>query len=138
MLFTGGVDSVIGHDPALAGVARDAYIEGATRAARQLRSAAPGADEIVLSGRVASEPAVHDALRAALAGLGEVRMLTGFAARAKQGAQGAALVADGLAGGTRRDLVDRLRIREATGTVLDHLHVITPAAARRRLGLRDG
>ena len=65
-------------------------------------------------------------------------MLTGFASRAKQGAQGAALVADGLAGGTRRDLVDRLRIREATGTVLDHLHVITPAAARRRLGLRDG
>ena len=75
---------------------------------------------------------------AALAELGELRMLTGYASRAKQGAQGAALVADGLAGGTHRDLVNRLRIREATGTVLDHLHVITPAAARRRLGLRDG
>jgi predicted butyrate kinase (DUF1464 family) len=138
MLFTGGIDSVIGHDPALADVAREAYIEGATRAARQLRSAAPRADEIILSGRMTSEPSVRDPLLAALAGLGEVRMLTGFASRAKQGAQGAAVVADGLAGGTRRDLVDRLRIREAMGTVLDHLHVITPAAARRRLGLRDG
>jgi predicted butyrate kinase (DUF1464 family) len=138
MLFTGGVDSVIAHDPALADVAREAYVEGATRAARQLRSAAPHADEIVLSGRMTSEPAVRDALLAALAELGEVRMLAGFASRAKQGAQGAALVADGLAGGTRRDLVDRLRIREATGTVLDDLHVITPAAALRRLGLRDG
>jgi predicted butyrate kinase (DUF1464 family) len=138
MLFAGGVDSVVGHDPALADVAREAYIEGAARAARQLRSAAPRADEIVLSGRMTSEPAVRDALLAALAELGEVRMLPGFASRAKQGAQGAALLADGLAGGTRRDLVNRLRIREATGTVLDHLHVITPAAARRRLGLRDG
>ena len=73
----------------------------------------------------------------ALADLGDVRPLAGFAAHAKQGAQGAALVADGLAGGTHQRLVERLRIREAKGTVLDHLHVISPAAARRRLGLPD-
>jgi predicted butyrate kinase (DUF1464 family) len=138
MVFSGGVESVIGDDPALAPIALEAYVEGAARAARQLQSAAPDADEIVLSGRMASEPAVRQALAPALAGLGDVRPLVGFAGRARQGAQGAALVADGLAGGTRQGLVDRLRIREATGTVLDHLHVITPAAARRRLGLRDG
>ena len=138
MVFRGGVESVIGHDPSLASVALDAYLEGAVRAARQLQSAAPGADEIVLSGRMASDPAVRDALAPALAKLGDVRPLTGFAGQARQAAQGAALMADGLAGGSQRYLVDRLRIREATGTVLDHLHVITPAAARRRLGLRDG
>jgi predicted butyrate kinase (DUF1464 family) len=137
-VFSGGVESVIGHDPALAQVALEAYVEGAARAARQLRSAAPRADEIVLSGRMASESSVRDALMPFLTALGEVRPLHGFAGRARQAAQGAALVADGLAGGSRRDLVNRLRIREATGTVLDHLHVITPAAARRRLGLRDG
>ena len=70
-------------------------------------------------------------------------MLTGVAHRcgrsrgsrvaAKQGAQGAALIADGLAGGRCAALVERLRIREATGTVLDHLHVISPETARRRL-----
>ena len=49
--------------------------------------------------------------------------------------EGAALIADGLAGGRHRDMVDHLRIREAGGTALDHLYVVTPADARRRLGL---
>jgi hypothetical protein len=31
--------------------------------------------------------------------------------------------------------VDALGIREACGTVLDHLYVISPAAARARLGI---
>ena len=86
---------------------------------------------------MASEPAVRDALMAALADIGPVRPLAGFASRAKQGAQGAAVIADGLAGGSRRGLVERLGIREAEGTVLDHLYVISPATARRRLGLGD-
>jgi predicted butyrate kinase (DUF1464 family) len=72
-----------------------------------------------------------------LTDIGEVRALTGFAPVTKQGAQGAAVLADGLAGGRYQDLVERLGIREAKGTVLDHLYVITPAAARRRLGLPD-
>jgi predicted butyrate kinase (DUF1464 family) len=137
MVFRGGVASVTEDDPGLEAVALEAYLEGAVRAARRLRTATPAADEVLLSGRMAAVPAVRDALAAALADLGEVRPLEGFAARAKQGAQGAALIADGLAGGARRDLVERLGIREAKGTVLDHLYVISPAAARRRLGLGD-
>jgi predicted butyrate kinase (DUF1464 family) len=54
---------------------------------------------------------------------------------AKHAAQGAALIADGLAGGQSAVLVDAMGIRDASGTVLDHLHVITPAAARARLGI---
>ena len=73
-----------------------------------------------------------------LADIGPVRLLTGFATIAKQGAQGAALIADGLAGGANRVLVDRLRIREAQGTVLDHLIFVSPAEARRRLGIEAG
>ena len=137
MVFRGGVASITEDDPGLEAVALEAYLEGAVRAARRLRTATPAADEVLLSGRMAAVPAVRDALAAALADLGEVRPLEGFAARAKQGAQGAALIADGLAGGARRDLVERLGIREAKGTVLDHLYVISPAAARRRLGLGD-
>jgi predicted butyrate kinase (DUF1464 family) len=137
MLFDGGVERIARDDATLAPVAFEAYIEGVARAARQLRSAAPSADEVLLSGRHALSPTVRERLAGAIADQGELRLLSGFAARAKQGAQGAALVADGLAGGTHRGLVDRLRIREAKGTVLDHLHVISPAAARRRLGLPD-
>ena len=64
-----------------------------------------------------------------------VRRLEGFARTAKQAAQGAALVADGLAGGANEALVNVLGLREAAGTVLDHLFVITPDAARHRLGI---
>jgi len=74
-------------------------------------------------------------LQRTLSGLGMVRRLEGFALVAKQGAQGAALIADGLAGGRHQALARRLRIGEAHGTVLDHLHLISAATARRRLSL---
>ena len=62
-------------------------------------------------------------------------MLFRSASVAKQAAQGAALLADGLAGGKSAALVDAMGIREARGTVLDHLYVISPAQARVRLGI---
>jgi predicted butyrate kinase (DUF1464 family) len=138
MLFDGGIERIVETDPSLRATALDAYVEGAARAARLLRTAAPSADAVLLSGRHAADPDIHGRLGAALADLGEVRRLAGFATRAKQGAQGAALLADGLAGGAHRQLVERLGIREAKGTVLDHLYFIAPATARRRLGLSDG
>ena len=135
LLFRGGVETITGHDAALAEVALEAYVEGACRAALVLASAAPEADEILLSGRMATDSVVGQRIADALARLGRVLRLGGFGARAKHGAQGAAILADGLAGGTHRALVERMRIREARGTVLDHLHVISPAEARRRLGI---
>ena len=91
---------------------------------------APLARDVVLSGRHASR------VGAVLAGQGDRRVLTlGHTVTTTQGAYGAALVADGLAGGAAKAIVDRLAIREASGSVLDHLHVIAPAAARARLGI---
>jgi predicted butyrate kinase (DUF1464 family) len=69
---------------------------------------------------------VHDA---------QPHVLTGFAATAKQAAQGAALLADGLSGGRAAPLVEAMGIRDAHGSALDHLYVISPAAARARLGI---
>ena len=134
-VFQGGVATITADDASLEAIALEAYVEGAVRAVRQLQSAAPEAEEILLSGRMAANPAVRAALLPALAALGPVRPLEGFATHARQAAQGAALIADGLMGGTHRAMVERLGIEEARGTVLDHLHVISPAAARRRLGL---
>jgi predicted butyrate kinase (DUF1464 family) len=135
LLFTGGVASFLEREPARRRIAIDAYVEGATKVVRQLRSSAPSADEVLLSGRNAAHSEIRERLEAHLADVGLVRLLTGFATQAKQGAQGAALMADGLAGGPHGPLVDRLRIREARGTVLDHLVVVSPADARRRLGI---
>jgi predicted butyrate kinase (DUF1464 family) len=64
-----------------------------------------------------------------------VKILSGFATVAKHAAQGAALIADGLAGGRASALVERMGIREASGTVLDHLYAISPQVARQRLGI---
>jgi predicted butyrate kinase (DUF1464 family) len=137
LLFQGGVETIGRDRPELRAMALDAFVEGVARLARQLRGAAPGADEIVLSGRLVADPALVARIAESI-GDGAVRRLEGFAATAKQGAQGAAVLADGLAGGRYRGLVERLGIREAHGTVLDHLHVISSTDARRRLGLTDG
>jgi predicted butyrate kinase (DUF1464 family) len=134
-LFQGGVSSLMEQDPSSQPVALRAYIEGAEKAVRQLRCSAPSADEVLLSGRNSANPDVLDGLVAPLSDIGVVRLLTGFAKTAKQGAQGAALLADGLLGGAEQDIVDRLRVREAKGTVLDHLIFISPTAARLRLGI---
>ena len=105
------------------------------KAVAALAVSAPDACEVMLSGRLARVAGVRDEFARRLAGVMAgvpVRVLTGFADVAKQAAQGAALIADGLAGGASAALVDALRIREASGTVLDHLYVITLPRRRAR------
>ncbi|MGH9258067.1 MAG: DUF1464 family protein [Vicinamibacterales bacterium] len=147
MLFEGGAASIARAPDAPETIANpgtgaervawDAYVESAVKAVAALSvSIGGGRPEVLLSGRFARTAAVREELTHRLAGIATaVREVTGFAAQAKQGAQGAALLADGLAGGASAALVERLGIREARGTVLDHLYVISAAAARARLGL---
>jgi predicted butyrate kinase (DUF1464 family) len=99
---------------------------------------APSACDVVLSGRLSRVVEIREGLVKRLARVvpgGRVGVLSGFAAVAKHAAQGAALLADGLAGGAAASLVETLGIREAAGTVLDHLYVISPRTARQRLGI---
>ena len=76
-------------------------------------------DERVLADLSDQRPDI-DAIRADVS----VDLVTGFAQTAKHAAQGAALLADGLAGGASAPLVDTMGIREASGTVLDHLYFV--------------
>lgn len=126
MLFRGGAGPLR---------AIDAFVEGALKAVRALMVSVPAPREVLLSGRALTEPGVREGLETGLEGVAPVRQLQGFARIAKTAAQGAALLADGLAGGRWRWLVDTMRLRAAHGTVLDHLSLITVATARRRLGL---
>jgi predicted butyrate kinase (DUF1464 family) len=89
--------------------------EGAAKAALALTVSAPAPREILVTGRNA--PDVLDALDTRLAHVAPVRSV------AKAAAQGAAVLADGLAGGRYAALVDRLGVRDASGTVLDHLRL---------------
>lgn len=125
LLFHGGV-----RDAGDEG--REAFLEGVHKSVAALRVSAPSANAVLLSGRMAAEDWVFQSLAARL---GRVRVLDGFGCVAKHAAQGAALIADGLAGGLARDLVDALGLRDAQGTVLDHLRIIDRQTAKHRIGL---
>jgi predicted butyrate kinase (DUF1464 family) len=115
-----------------------AYIESAVKAVAALLVSAPSALEVVISGRVATFDGVHRELARRLATFAPelaLHGLTGFAIRAKQGAQGAALIANGLAGGQDADLVNRLGIVRSDGTVLDHIVFFPASVAHERLGI---
>jgi predicted butyrate kinase (DUF1464 family) len=92
--------------------------EGAAKAALALTVSAPAPREVLVAGRLAHAPGVLD-------GLGErlVRVAPMHAVGRVAAAHGAAVLADGLAGGRYAELVDRLGVREAAGSALDHLRM---------------
>ena len=110
-----GADLSAGRDPRH----REGWLaleEGAAKAALALTASVPAPREILLAGRLA--PVVIDALGARLAHVAPVRIAEGLAA-----AKGAAVLADGLAGGRYAALVERLGVRDASGSALDHLRI---------------
>jgi predicted butyrate kinase (DUF1464 family) len=151
MLYRGGAAALAGEDPETldwlaapnttrAKAAWFAFMEGAVKAVAALLVSAPSAREVVISGRVSGFDRVREDLTRRLSSVApqlKVCPLRGFAKVAKQGAQGAALVADGIAGGRESELVSVLGVQRATGTALDHLALILPSDARARLGIRD-
>ena len=113
-LFRGGLDD-------LGPIARPAFFERLREALAGLRDRTRF-DRLYLSGSAATRPDLADDLAATLGRYGTVAPLGRLPdARVKHAAQGAALLADGLAGGRHADLVDALRLREASGTALDGL-----------------
>jgi predicted butyrate kinase (DUF1464 family) len=86
--------------------------EGAAKAALALTATMPAPREILVTGRNA-----RPEIATRLEHVAPVRLI------AKAAAHGAAVLADGLAGGRYVRLVDRLGVRDASGTALDHLRV---------------
>ena len=134
----GAVDWIVAPTTRAEKAAWLAYVEGAVKAVAALLVSAPSALEVVISGRVALFDRVRDELARRLTAVAPrlaLHRLTGFATRAKQGAQGAALIANGLAGGEDADLVRQLGIERSWGTALDHIVFFPPQLAYDRLGI---
>jgi predicted butyrate kinase (DUF1464 family) len=114
-LFTGGVASV-----ADAALGRRMFRESLIKAVAGLRSVSQ-TEEVVFSGRLLeSEPEAAEEVANDFGLLGRVVLLESLAgAWVKHAAQGAAVLADGLAGGSYAPLVEHLQLRAASGTVLD-------------------
>jgi predicted butyrate kinase (DUF1464 family) len=109
-LFSGGAES----SPEL-------FVESLTRTVAGMLAVHHALDAIVLSGRLLdSEPEVGALAERALSRLSAVGRLGSLpGARVKHAAQGAAVLADGLAGGRWQSVVEGLRLRHARGSVLD-------------------
>jgi predicted butyrate kinase (DUF1464 family) len=145
LLFGGGAATVAGTPDELVApsttrgeLARAAYVESAVKTVAALTVSVPRPREVILSGRMARVDGIRQELargiERVIPGV-PVRLLGVSADAGEPAARGAALLADGLSGGSSARLVELLGIREARGTSLDHLYVISPAAARERLGL---
>ena len=113
-LFRGGLADLGSDGP-------EAYRESLTKHVAALQAVTPF-ERIYVSGAGVERPDVAALTFEALSRFGTVIPLPSLpGAWVKHAAQGAALLADGLAGGPNADLVDSLRLREASGRVLDWL-----------------
>jgi predicted butyrate kinase (DUF1464 family) len=111
-------------------LAREAFVESLAKAVAAELRVVPRAREILLSGRLARIAGFREPVVAALSRLGSVRSL-GVDTVVKEAARGAAMIADGLAGGRYRELIEVMRLREAQGTVLDRLYLTGSDEVRR-------
>jgi predicted butyrate kinase (DUF1464 family) len=118
-LFKGGVLSQPNPE-----TARRQFRESLVKTVGGLQAATPFS-HLVLSGRLLeTEPIFAEMVEKDLTRFGSVIRLKNLdRAWVKHAAQGAALVADGLAGGSLASLVEHLRLREAKGTILDYLNI---------------
>ena len=99
-----------------------ALLEAAAKAVTGLVVSTPSPHEILVSGRLARLPELVATLASSLCDIAPVLALV--PGRASAAAYGAALLADGLAGGPNAILAEVLRLRDSSGTALDHLRVV--------------
>jgi len=135
LLFEGGVISIVGKpditvDEFFSKVDKDstyyeayiALIEDIARFINAMKVSVRNPREILISGRLSGYKKLLSDLEDFVGDIAPIVRVSGFkASKAKHPAQGAAIVADGLGGGPRKDLIDHMRIREASGTVLDYV-----------------
>jgi predicted butyrate kinase (DUF1464 family) len=88
--------------------------------------------EILISGRLCRIQQFSREVIHRLSHLAPVRKVEGFARIAKEAAQGAALLAEGMAGGIYERLIDAMQLRDAGGGCLDNLWVDGAEILRRK------
>ncbi len=97
----------------------DAFRESLRKHVAGLRSVTRF-DRVYLSGSGLDRPEIAESVSRALDGLGDATPLPSLpGAWVKHASQGAALIADGLAGGCNADLIESLELRHASGTIGD-------------------
>ncbi|MHC1590991.1 MAG: DUF1464 family protein [Candidatus Helarchaeales archaeon] len=104
-------------------MALDGMIDGIIKGILSMSASIKHPKEIILSGRLIRNKAFHDLLVERIPDLAPIVKIKGLPGSniAKEAAQGAAIIADGLAGGEFKELIDNLEIKKATGSNLDFI-----------------
>jgi predicted butyrate kinase (DUF1464 family) len=128
VVFTGGAQSLAGVEPQELPLHElrkypdvwNTLIEGAVKDVAAIKVTTP-ADEIIISGRLARIPEIREELQSRLSNYGEVVALRKSAKLASEAAEGAAMIGIGLIGGEYEELVETLELKQASGTMFDHI-----------------
>ncbi|RLF10228.1 MAG: DUF1464 domain-containing protein [Thermoprotei archaeon] len=145
-VFYGGVRDVTGKEMPedfitsvgsneLCELAWRAMMESMEKSVAAMRVSVPKPREILFSGRLTKIPKIREELIFRLSKYGEVKPLGSLegAKLTKETGQGYAIVADGIANGKFKDLIEWMQIKEASGTALDYIFHPKGKALRKLL-----
>jgi predicted butyrate kinase (DUF1464 family) len=107
-------------------IAWSAMLEGITKAVAMGLTVLKGKPlEVILTGRLSRIKTIFDRVDSELKRKFDLNLTepTRFAEKAKDVAQGATIIANGIQGGEYEPLVERMKIRESKGTVLDYINL---------------
>ena len=107
-------------------IALDAYISDVKKAVYGISSSFSKKEnirEILLAGRGAELKFLDQIMITNLKEIAPVRRMKSYSHLSKHAAQGAAFIANGLLGGKYEQIVNNLRIKEASGTILDDIYI---------------
>ncbi len=105
-------------------IAKDFLIEGLLKDIYAMRVSIKNPKEILLSGRLARIESLYQTLQDQLTEIASVRRIENLPTVqiAKEATQGAAIIANGLANGKFKSLIENMKLLEAKGNVLDHIY----------------
>jgi len=97
-------------------------IESVVKSVAMINISTKNSKEILLSGRLAQIPEITRELQKELSSFGSIRDIRRGGEMAKEAAEGACIIGNGLLGGKYKGIVDSLKLREAKGTIYDYIY----------------
>ncbi|HLI46457.1 MAG TPA: DUF1464 family protein, partial [Geobacterales bacterium] len=137
LLFKGGICDLVGsenpEDMMRNEEAKEAFFEGIEKMVACTMVSTGYPREILISGRLSNYEDIFEEVRLRLRKYSKVRKIIGLSKKVKTAAQGAAILANGLAGGIFKKLIENMEIERSNGTVLDHVKIFKAKEIMKKL-----
>ncbi|MCK4380353.1 MAG: DUF1464 family protein [Candidatus Lokiarchaeota archaeon] len=107
-------------------IALKAYLSSVKKAVFGIASSFSSKDkikEVLLAGRGSNLAYIREKMIRGLNDIAPVRIMKNFSQIAKRAAQGAAFIANGILGGRFESIINNLKIKEASGSILDDIFI---------------